>query len=612
MPAAEDPTITVEIEFDPVGAPDVWTDVSAYFVQGSTSRGRAQELERDQAGTCTLELRNDDRRFDPSHAAGPYYPNIKPMRRVRVIAAYDDGLGSVGYPVFQGYIESWDQTYTSQNVASATIYAVDGTAVLAGAELPVSVYVAEVQADSPTHWWRLNEPDGQTIAFDSSGNGNDATYVDSPIRGQQGLVSRDPNTSTLFDHPVGNLVSFSGGPITAFPFTLEAVVMIPEARDNEFRQIYDQAIDSNNWVSLWIEDTAIGQPGKVVIAIRNGGTTQRSVISTSRVDDGSVHHIAVRGVSGTEIRMYVDGVEETNVLTAGTAVIPAGAYTANMGNWVDTGGGGEFGLAGYLQDVAVYNTALSAARVAVHADAMSHPRQADPPGTRMGYILDLVDWPAANRDLDTGLSVLQSATLGQTALEHIQKVADSDFGRVFISKDGDVKFIGRASIGNTPGPYTFGEDSGAGELGYVAIRLDYSRNLIKNDVTISRTDGVAQRVVDTSSLAEYQRHSYFSEGLFHDDDSLSLAVATALVSAYAEPLLRVTGIDLAPRGAPGTLFPAALGLELGDNITVKRRPQGVGSAISQVCVVEGISHSFAAKAWSTSLTLSPAIPALGV
>lgn len=120
--------LVVEIAFatNPGSPAPTWVDVSAYVRTASTRRGRQHELDRTDSGTATLTLLNSDGRFDPTNAAGPYYPNVLPMRRIRISYSYS----SILYPIFSGFIESWPQTWAGNNVGFVTITASDGLKVL--------------------------------------------------------------------------------------------------------------------------------------------------------------------------------------------------------------------------------------------------------------------------------------------------------------------------------------------------------------------------------------------------------------------------------------------------------------------------------------------------
>jgi hypothetical protein len=55
-----------------------WIDITPYFLEGYYRRGHGV-LANPEAGVASLLLDNRDRRLEPEHAAGAYYPDIKPL-----------------------------------------------------------------------------------------------------------------------------------------------------------------------------------------------------------------------------------------------------------------------------------------------------------------------------------------------------------------------------------------------------------------------------------------------------------------------------------------------------------------------------------------------------
>lgn len=100
-----DSRITIEIGDN---TPADITD-SAYSV--TLSRGRNRDLQRTNAGSIGVQLRNETRLFDPQ-ADSPLGPFLKP--RVPIVLKTD------GIEAFTGVINDWDYTYdvTGQSVAS--------------------------------------------------------------------------------------------------------------------------------------------------------------------------------------------------------------------------------------------------------------------------------------------------------------------------------------------------------------------------------------------------------------------------------------------------------------------------------------------------------------
>lgn len=127
------PELVVEVAFrtDPDAAVPEWEDVSEHAMAVTVRRGRQHELDTVQAGTCTVRLDNGDRRFDPTYTHSPYYPNVLPMRKIRVSAVWE----GTTYYLFTGYVERWPIEWEAPRWGSVTVTAVDGMALLAQADL---------------------------------------------------------------------------------------------------------------------------------------------------------------------------------------------------------------------------------------------------------------------------------------------------------------------------------------------------------------------------------------------------------------------------------------------------------------------------------------------
>jgi hypothetical protein len=125
MSPAAIPVTEIAITTRPTETP-VWVDVSAYVEGFSIARGRQSEDDAAQAGTYSCVLRNDDRRFDPSHAGGPYFGDLKRMRRLRQRAT----AGGVTHDLYHGYIRSWTVYRERDGRQYVAVVADDGLRVL--------------------------------------------------------------------------------------------------------------------------------------------------------------------------------------------------------------------------------------------------------------------------------------------------------------------------------------------------------------------------------------------------------------------------------------------------------------------------------------------------
>lgn len=601
--AGTTPIVALEVAFTTApGATPVWVDVSDYLIDFTVNRGRSQEGERFRAGTAEIILANDDRRFDPTNTASPYYPNVLPMRRCRLRSTFE----AVTYDVFTGYADGWQQEYDHPQVSRARLTATDAFKVLAAVQLQSSAYATEVVADAPAVWYRLGEPVGSTQFLDSVTTRHlDVTTAEVPTLGTPGLVTRDPDTAT--DFALGTHQGGTRGPgipsVTAAPFTFE---MIYKGATTPVGSLYGEVNDSGGLKGWVAEINSSFQPQFSVVPVTGGPFLAGIVMTTSTVLDGNPHHLAFTwDVDGT-LTAYFDGVAQATSSVAPSSGFPATMYAVVGGGVVPTSGGNAAG--GTYDEVAVYPTALSAARIAAHSAARAAPWGGDRSGARVTRILDAAGWPTADREIDTGVAVMQTAELGISALEALQKIEETEQGRLFVTASGKVRFISRESL--LVEPYvtpeaTFG-DSGS-ELEYGDLKYRYDDTTIANEVIVSRSDGQAVTAEDAASQVKYLRRSRVLSGLLHTSDATSLDLANAILGRYKEPLLRPTQMRLEPdAGNASTHYPQVFGRELVDHVTVRRRPQNLGSAIDQGVYVEAITHRASATHWKTDWNLSPA------
>ena len=122
-----------------------WTDISKYVHRIVIRRGaESTPIPRTVAGQCTLELNNDDGRFDPNNTAGTYYPDVILTVPIRIRATWD----STTYPIYSGFANSWDVAYPYKGSRSiVTVPCADGFQLLNQYLIPASATYAEQRTD---------------------------------------------------------------------------------------------------------------------------------------------------------------------------------------------------------------------------------------------------------------------------------------------------------------------------------------------------------------------------------------------------------------------------------------------------------------------------------
>lgn len=225
-------------------------------------------------------------------------------------------------------------------------------------------YSAEVLADSPLAYYRLGESSGTTLV-DSSGNGRNGTFAGGVTHGAGRLQLADTDTATDFNGTTGKATVSSPTWLNNAAITIECLYQ-PDVISGQ-RQLVDRDEASGaGGVRQW--QWRITSAGKLeAILFTSAGT--KTVTGGTTLTAGAKHHGAVV-YDGTDIRLYLDGVLDAAPVAAAGTLTSAGTQALTIGySWFNGGAGSSF-FDGIIDEVAIYSTALSAARIAAHVAAI--------------------------------------------------------------------------------------------------------------------------------------------------------------------------------------------------------------------------------------------------
>lgn len=633
IPAADiKPALAVEVAFttDALETP-VWVDITTDVRSWDVKRGRNRELERFQPGRATVVLGNLSRQYDSQHATGPWFGNLKPMRRVRIRETFN----GVTYPTFDGFVDRWllDYPKTGKD-ATATVVATDGFKILARTDLPRSVYTDVIEGDTPRLWWRLDEnlarlEDGVVLNSSTQGSTLNGTFLESPKVGGQGIVVNDPGTSmtTTVDTSVPPQGAFIANAtfslLSETDFAVECWVRPALASGSGIVWSVSRAADAQlHAVCAQSTNAGIGLTDAYIFIVFDSAFTLLYGVVTpnNTVVPPSINHIVCDVDATGQMAIIVDGTRYTTTHPQATSSSLSGITRPTNGELrvahrrtTDLAADSGVNWEGEISEFAVYLSALGATTAAAHNTAGRTPWKDDLPGARLARVLDLADWPSALREIDTGATTLQSAATGSwPVLEHSQKVAESEYGLLFMDRVGKVRFMSRSAVfTRVPVADAIFGDSGS-EVGYRGIVFADGDEVIRNRAAISRLNGVAKTSVAPASVTEYGRFDYKLDGLLHSSDSYSQDYADFIVEEYEQPRRRVVSLVMGPASAAGasTMVPQMLGRELGDAVTVRHTPPGGGARYTLISVIEGIEHVGApGGARQTKFVLSPELVA---
>jgi hypothetical protein len=328
-----------------------------------------------------------------------------------------------------------------------------------------------------------------------------------------------------------------------------------------------------------------------------------------------VRSITVRRGRSRELERYqagaatvvLDNSERKYDPAAGTAVTPFGA-SMRPRKAVQITSNGQLVFNGVVDDWDL-NYSLEGDHVAsvkvtdgfvflANQEIEPHTTTAQATGARIQAILDRseIDWPAAKRAVDTGSATLQADAIGGTAadpkpvnaLQYLQKVDEAEQGALFMAGDGVLTFRGRSSL-QILSDAKFADD-GTG-IPFTSIAASYGSEELRNRVTVARLNGGTAVAIDADSIDAYGAIDYEIRDSLLADDTQAQSLADIIVSRYAEPLLRIDGVDVILNALNAAQVDEVLALELGSLVQVVYTPSGIGDTIDQFVRLDAIEHT---------------------
>jgi hypothetical protein len=132
-------SVKVEFGFAPSGEPVEFSDISSDVISVSVNRGKDPQQETFNAATCSIQLDNTTRNYDPDYGPSPYQGKIVPTGEVRVYS--EDQI------LFTGFITDWNFNYSPNGESIAEIVAADAFWNLNNQELGQFEPLEELSSD---------------------------------------------------------------------------------------------------------------------------------------------------------------------------------------------------------------------------------------------------------------------------------------------------------------------------------------------------------------------------------------------------------------------------------------------------------------------------------
>lgn len=222
-----------------------------------------------------------------------------------------------------------------------------GSLAILPALAQVGTYQATVLADHPIAYYQLSEPPGFPVALDSSGKDRTGTYENFPVLGEPPLIVDTTNTAVNFTTGDVVIPNYTDLNFISAPFTIEAWINVDAFASKNIR-VFDKS--------------DAGYPYGYGLDV--GGDNVRLLGS---IDFAPSFNLSVG------ITYYIVGVSNgtgTGYLYVNGSLVSSGPYASSepYGNvaHIAVASDGSSHFNGIIDEVAVYNYALSAGRISTH------------------------------------------------------------------------------------------------------------------------------------------------------------------------------------------------------------------------------------------------------
>lgn len=584
------PVVEVGFGSGPADPEPDWVDITdRVWGAGSgpelgVQRGRSGERAQLQPGSCTFVLDNTEGVFDPDNAEGPFFGLLVDGVPIRVRAASSDTTEDV----WRGWVEAWPQT-DSRSQRTVEVDCLDVVGLMAQGDAPATAFEAEVLAlpEPPDSWWAAGpvgwmdnitgtaaRHTGGLVEMDALVDGDGRSWGQTDPDGFGATTARVPDADG--DH-AWTVVS--------------ALVRFPTDRlvDSVLNQRMPTVVC---WQPVWYSGV---QFDRLLVTVFDGhlsaGMTSRDFESGVRTSaawstaedsgtpsvvnlfDGERHHLMVAMRAGhpnwTVAHAWVDGRRLDLPLvhwSQGEGAPPVHGDNAQLRIGVGAGTSAYNGTpyqgqidhlmiwANFVGDVddldSMAVTLHRAGRLAWAGQRLDERLERIATGMNVDGLLG---------ELDTSGIVTGHGYRSGNPLELLQKIEDTEQGRIWVDRHGQLQFANRRWPTKPESAVVqawFSDnavDLNNGALPMSADRLSMAKDPRRttNVAQVTSEHGRMQTVEDRDSIAvRGRRNPVHLSGLMHASDRQSRAIAQFIVATSSEPAWRVDSLTFRAEDHP--------------------------------------------------------------
>jgi hypothetical protein len=185
---------------------------------------------------------------------------------------------------------------------------------------------------------------------------------------------------------------------------------------------------------------------------------------------------------------------------------------------------------------------------------------------------------------------------GSGTLPYLQLVETSEFGTIFISREGNVVFRERNAVPNVISLVFANTETDPllTPVPFIDVNIVYGSENLYNRILLENDDLIPEQgfAEDEDSQAVFGVRVYDKTGLLVQNPEDLQFLADYLLARFSEPQYRFETVTVSLDNIPTEKQNLVLDLEIGDIVQVKFLPSGIPPAIEQYCRVIGINNSW--------------------
>ena len=221
-------------------------------------------------------------------------------------------------------------------------------------------------------------------------------------------------------------------------------------------------------------------------------------------------------------------------------------------------------------------------------------------GTRIGKILDTMNFPNSLRSISTGSTTCQpDPSTSRSGLDALKNAEFTEQGALYVNADGALVFKSRdevvGSLAETP--IEFNQTTG---IPYKNLQFALDDKLIINSSDFTRVGGSTQTVTNAASITKYFPHGIVQQNLIAETDAQVLDIARIYVATRAETTIRIDAmtVDLMDSAVPTATM---LSLDYFSNLLIENN-QPDGSTIVKTLQCQGLNWQITPNSMQVTVT----------